>query len=357
MSQLSFISFIFLGYTFLICGISCKSKLFREFVIFLFIFFFASIAATRFDTVPDTKEYIKHYIDVAKLPFNDFGLYYFEPGYVLLAKLNYRIFREYYRIFFLFLTILNCLLVSVSIKNFYCDERETSKYVVLSLIYYISFYGLYFNFIVLRFGLAGSFFLLSLANFKKKNIKSVIFYSMSILCHMSFLIILPFYICVFLQKKIHSKAFYYIWLLVVGIIYYFRMGRLFTSSILAIIVHFGEKIFGNYAYYLNNLDLGNSKIAMRFTLNYLMGFIFVRYGNIKDRYYAVILFFYFIGLSIYSLFSMIELIDRVSDILLLSGIFLVPIYYKALKTVQDKFILYFPICIMNMLFAIRIINR
>ena len=207
MSQLSFISFIFLGYAFFICGISCKGKLFREVLIFFFIFFFASLAAIRFNTVPDTKAYIMHYADVAKLPFNDFGFYYFEPGYVFLAKLNYRIFGENYRFFFFFLTALNCLLVAVCVKTFFCNERETSKYVVLSLLYYVSFYGLYFNFIVLRFGLAGSFFLLSLANFRKRNVRSVIFYVVSVLCHMSFFIVLPFYICIFFRKKNHSKTF------------------------------------------------------------------------------------------------------------------------------------------------------
>lgn len=357
MSLISFVSLLLFSYIFFVCGVCCKTKYLQILFSFLFVSFFAFLSAIRFESVPDTIEYIEHYNAVASLPFNDFGYYIFEPGYVFLVKIYHRLFSNGgYSGFFFFLAVLNCFLILCGIKTYYKAEKDVAKIIVVSLVYYVSYYGLYFNFIVLRFGLGASFFLLSLANAKYKNIGALCFYGLALFCHTSFLIVIPFYLFALFYNKNKPKTFYYLWLLVIALIYYCRLGRFVTSFLFHVIAQIGG-IIGRYSYYLNDVSLGNSKISIKFTLNFILAFIFVKYGNLKDSRYVFLLLIYLSGLMIYACFSSILLIDRVSDVCLVSGVLLIPSFYRALKTWGDKLILYFPVCIMNMIFIIRIINR
>lgn len=354
MTNLTFILFLLIGYIFFCLSIIKNNKNTEVILRFLFIIFFSFIAAFRFSTVPDTEVYIKHYNDIASLSFSDFGFYHFEPGYVCLVKLYCKLLGGSCHNFFFFLTFINLIIVSHSFNILY---KKQYSLINISLLFFISYYGLYFNFIVLRFGIGASFFLCSLAYIKHKKIYSILFYALSIFCHTSFFLIFPIYIIMLMYNNCKQKIFFYIWLLVIGIIYYFRIGRFLTNSLIQIIILILKKIFLNYTYYFENLDFGNEKISIRFTLNYILGFIFIRYGYIKNKTYLINLIIYLVGLSIYSFFSAIELIDRISDIYLLSGIFLISNYFSSLKNIRDKLILFYPICILNAIFAIRIINR
>ncbi|WP_294168588.1 EpsG family protein [uncultured Clostridium sp.] len=313
-----------------------------KFMFWIISIFFMLIVAYRSLKVPDTLAYIMEYKNID----NDIYYSYFEKGFIFISKIINIIVGADYKKYFFCIALINIILIRRVIKNYLKFS------IVTPLVLYISFYGFYFNAIILRAGLAFSFILLAWIVFDKNKIKACIFFVIAILLHSSS-IFAVIGLVVFKMKKEISTRSYYIWLAIIGIFYFLKLGNLYSN----ILISFVDAYISNnrFIYYIENMQYDNG-ISLRFILNYLIAIICVMYRKGKDEKYINLLNIYMIGLTITAMLSNIMLIQRVTDFFIAINFILLAVIIENSKY-KIKWITIYTISVtLNAIFVLRIIN-
>lgn len=344
----------------------------------IFILPFCLIIQSRSLFVPDTEIYMNYFLseDSSLLNFNIYG---FELAFQVLTKIIKKIVGEDFRMYFALMTLTNLLIIDYALKKiikmFNNEQNESitenspetlttvqeKSYTILPLTLYVAFFGLYYNAIVLRVGIA--FSLLILASAFAIKVKSKINYVYVILLltlayffHSTALLGIIVILIILFSKQFSFRT-YFIILLTIGIVYFSNL----TSKL-------GSTVF-NFITSLNNLTLLSAKlgnyggeslfaaegISMKFVFFWLMSFVLAFYGAHGKIYYKF-LNVYIFGLAIFALMRRVLLVERVTDYFLIFSFVLFCLFL----ILQDNFkfwMYYVGLILIQAIFVLRITNQ
>lgn len=259
---------------------------------------FSSIATFRSTSVPDTSAYIDFFL-LYNLDITDFQYIGHEPGFTILGK-SAKILVDDYRFFFFVITVINLTLIYRALINFELNPA-------LGIVLYISFYGIYYNFIFLRSGLAASILIYCVslihAGFFKRATLSL---AASPLFHAS--IILHAFLLIILAKPLKKSTLNF--LLAFSVLIYLSGAT--DGLALGILNNIADiEYISRYQYYTENMKF-DSGLSMRFLMNCL---IVIGVINLAKNYEEIEKFAKLatLGLLMRSIFSSFLWVDRISD--------------------------------------------
>ena len=287
-----------------------------KWIYFIFVFLLSILFALRSDLTPDTAIYINAYKNI-----NLFNLIYtnikeFEFGYILFMALNKFVLGDDYRIFFFLVSIFGYTLIFFSSNEISDYLKSQKRYHMLILALYTSFYGIYYQGIVMRGGVAIALFSYSIMLFlNKKYCFSIVFYLLTFLFHKSAIFTVPvIYILLhnFNIRNIRQKKYYvFIVIFLLFIACYSVPG--FRPNLL----NFVSKYVGNIPFFYKfyaYIEHGNYGARIEFKSLYymLLAFMFVR-ENIIDVNFNKLINIYIFGVYLSVIIGQFENINRLLD--------------------------------------------
>jgi len=326
-----FIVSIFLLWCLFLGFIELKKIKLPKTIWWLNVILFAFICCTRDTNVPDTSEYIKFY--------NNISLYFSswitnndtEIGYSILMGIIKSLNLNYQSFFFI-IVIINFFVLNKTINE--CKEYFKIDHNIhyIFFILYLSFYGIYYNAMVLRAGIAISFCLYSIfLLLNKKYIVGMIMVLLSNIFHNSaivaFLIILFAFILPGFKRKFYRK-----YILFILIIYLIGINNIIFYNIIDVLQDFVVsnnmgRIYQSYIFKDNNFG-----IAFKVLYYFLIG-LYITFIN-ENIFLKMkkLINVYCIGLTLSILFSSITAFSRLTDFFFIFYIFiLINAYFKANK--------------------------
>lgn len=291
----------------------------NKFMLFLSVVSFISIVSLRPVAIPDTLPYLNFYeaVELADLWSNRF---YFEKGFVFLTCIL-KLFSSNSVYYFASLVCVNLALLIMSFNNLN-KEFSLKTPLVLGLIAYIPYYGLFYNAIVLRAGIALSLGLLALT--LKNKWSSLFFILLAFTFHKSSIILLLSYFIFNYFRKLSQKKYYFIAFSILFLylsgIHYFLINNI-VPDIISISQKLSVTSFANFKYYLsyfNDLKYSISYKLLYYILSLLIFIYILPY--VKSKIYFRYLNVFIVGLIISILFSTFEQITRLTDFLLISHV-------------------------------------
>lgn len=244
----------------------------------LMAFIFSILATNRSLAIPDTKEYI-HIYELINSDLFDFQERREEKGFLILIKI-FKALGFSVNWFFFCISIINSLILIKALRNLKID-------IVIGLAFYMSFYGLYYNFIILRFGLAFSLFILAISyQFRGCNFKSTLFLLLATIFHyIAFLGFLSLFAK--LAKPIFSRK---VLILIVVLSFLLEILGMSNFIIKPIVNALNNRDSGLYVYYMVSAEY-ISGFSLRNLVMYLaaiVGLVFF-YNELKPYYNILVL--------------------------------------------------------------------
>lgn len=241
---------------------------------------FSMLAATRNDFF-DSGSYKLLFDQCKNTGFIDcLNIPNYEKGFVILTKLITYISNDY-RFYFFIIPVFNILIIMFSLKKLRVGYLK-------GIIVYISTIGIYYNFIVLRQGLAISLLFLAYSFFKEKNyIISVCICILAYYFHMSTLfVIILLGICTLIKENRH----FLIYISALSILFYL-IGNMagVLPYILKYVVSLLPQSMSKYAFYTDVIQYDTSiSIIYLFVLVYnLYYLLFNKKFNLKIAKYII----------------------------------------------------------------------
>lgn len=314
-------------------------KIFTLLIIMLFIF----LASYRSIHIPDTLAYANSY---HSLSLSNVEMSYFEIGFTIYSALIKFISGGNLTVYFGIITATNLLLIYKGL------EKINTNKLILPIILYISYYGIYFNFIVLRAGLAFSLLFYAYSIFYENRIKSVVFFLLACTFHQSAVVGIIGYFIIINSKKFSNNA-YFFWFLLIIIMYFLRVDIFFYDNIHLFLENTGFLKTNHFGYYFDNIKF-TSGISNKFIFNYILGIFMISVRKYYDVKYQNVLNIYMVGLTIISLFSSFLWIERISDYFIAFSFIILT---KAIYTFKDKgvqLLISMIVVFFNLLFIFRI---
>lgn len=317
-----------------------KTKKINLIISTFLLIIFVLLVGTRPLSIPDTTPYFYFYKNL-DLNLLDLKYSYFEKGFVLFAKIIKKYISNSERVYFAVITIFNLFFLEKNLKK---EFKKT----MIPLYIYISYYGIYHNMIILRFGLGFIFFTISVFyNKNKKLLMSLVFFIISYFYHKSFIFGIFIYL---IPKRNLNRKFYLTLITIIGLLYYFRLG----NNIITILIDIYLKYFpleNRYSIYLSNLSYEKG-FSYRFFLNYLI-LIWIYLEKKIDGYFYNL---YIFGMLFLSIFSGILLIERITDIYLGLNMLAISYYIENNKNKLKNILIYLVIVFFNFIFITRILK-
>ena len=328
--------------------------------------------------VPDTDVYMNYFMmeDADLLYYNDYG---FEIGFQFLTKLIKLVVSDNYQFYFALITLINLVLIFNAVKRI--NKLHQEEYKVLSdsdvspttestgffsiilLTLYVAFFGLYFNSIVLRVGIAFSLVVFAVSYALKKNKKPVdyivilLFLILSVLFHstaiLGFIIIL-----IILFSKKHSFKFYFILLSIIAGFYFLNLTSRLGGVVFNIIASLNAftLLSDKLSNYGGTQSLFAAEgISIKFVFYWFMSFVLLLNDNQSKLYYKLFNV-YLVGLAVFALLRSVLLVERVTDYFLLFSFVLFYLFLSQKEGVKF-WMFYIGIVLVQLVFVLRIINR
>ncbi|MGD6856663.1 EpsG family protein [Bacillus infantis] len=321
----------------------------KIFLISICIFFAIIVASRSVNIVPDTLGYLTAYLSLDTFTFytSETAPSGFELGFIYLSELIKMFAGPYYFIYFLFITIINLIIIVFSLKNIFETNLKYSN-IFVAIAIYISYYGFYYNAIVLRAGIAISIILLaaSLA-LKKKWLVSISLVLLAITFHQSAIIGLVILLILKLKIRFSKKKYFIIWL-VIGIVLFSKIGTHFMLDIILYLLNY----FPEYNVYIRTLSFSTTLTSWNI-FYYLLGGLFLTYSKKNDRYYNI-LNVYYIGILLVALVPGMNILYRMLDYFIVFNFILFHMYILDKKLYITKFLLFSLYFLSNLYAVIKI---
>lgn len=317
-------SIVFFGLcTFIFCFVElCGSKKTWIYSVFLAIIM-AAIISLRGNTLPDTKDYTD--IFLATPTFGEdcslsVDYQYFEIGYVLWTKFFKTLFGNNAKFFFFLSTLFNSLVwLYITYRLKILTANSTNKILkipyCISIAIYFSYYGIWYNAVVIRQGIALSFLLLMVIFvLERKRLRAILSLIIAVLFH-KIAILGCVILLILIFFPVLKKQTYYILCFILPLIGISNIGLKIYSIVGSIIgnVFRTSSSFSRFAYYIDNMEYGQySKTNLFF---YLLLFFFLYY-NIEHQIYYKILNIYIVGIGLTFFLEFVLLSYRITDIFL-----------------------------------------
>lgn len=323
----------------------CKVKISYLFFSTICISLMMLCALRPFNETYDTRVYIEWLEEIAPTSLFQFNGR-FRPGFELLSKIILLFSGSNYRIYFAVLVILNCIIVFKAISNI-------DQFSGISFVLYIGFNGLFYNYIVLRSGLALSFVLLSYSYLNKSRKKAFICLLIAVLFHETSLVVLGAYFFKRYLLPVKKNKLY----LLTGISVLLYLSKIFDKFIynLMLWIHpfLPSSWFHTYILYLDAAD-ANYKISIYYLLCFFLTFLTIHFYSERIKEYESFLAINIIGQLGFSLFSANTIVGRLWDYMVpATFIFLFPKIFKGRK---DSKLIYLFVFLMGIALYTRMIT-
>lgn len=339
---------IFMGLSYLFLALEEITNRPKKILKLLIISAFIVLASFRSLTIPDTYAYASSY-QYLRVGLSNVFMSYYETGFTIFSMLIKLVAGSNYRLFFGVIAGTNLFLVNKLIKKY------NIPLTIMPLLIYLSFYGFYDNFVVLRAGLAFTVLLYAWSTFRINKIASLFLFVLAASFHQSALIGILGYLVIIRSRKVSPKI-YLIWLFAIISLYFLRIDVFIYDFIIEIMVE--NDLFNNhkFLYYVNNIKFTEG-ISYRFLLNYLIAIFLIFTKNNKPNYYHDLLNIYMIGMTIVAFFPSFVWIERLTDFFIATNFILIPIAINTFKDKYIRIIICLPIIALNVLFVLRIMNK
>ena len=295
----------------------------------ILILAFSLIIAFRPDTVPDTMSYIEIFGDIdsnVSYGFDLFGEYdSVEYGFLYLIK-----FFKYFShnaVFFFFVV---CFIsVSITMKGIQMIVRNlTRREMCFPFVFavYISYFGIYYNGIAIRQGLAIAFCTLALAFLlNRKYVRGLLLTFVAFMFHrLSFIAFLIFLLYKLLANLRISFKAYFICLFILLVYCISGLGYYINKYAFSLLLSLLNLIGLGKAYnsYIENWALYVHGFPYRVVLNILLGFLLLMIGD-RNKESKNLLNIYLVGLITLCTFFGISAIYRGADYFMYFSVLLV----------------------------------
>lgn len=356
-----------------------ERKCYIPFLKWIFIIPFAWLVATRSMKVPDTEMYAEFFENDLS-DFYNFNLVSFEIGFQIFTKLIKAFITDDFILYLAIIVVINLVIIDFSVNNigkliqkeqvdsynklgFQGSNRFFSNYSfsILPLTLYVSFFGIYFNAIVLRVGMTLSLVVLA-SSIAIKSKKSYFDYILILLIlilgyffHSTAVFGFLIMFVLFSNFMFSKKTYLWIWLLI-GIIYFTNFSTWLANGVFYFMLTLNDLtvLATKLESYDGNVTHEIQGISMKFMFFWIMSF-FLIYYSINSKIYFKYLNVYLIGLLIFGLFRSILLIERVTDYFLLFSF--ISFYLFLVMQSPSRFWLYFiSITFFQLIFILRITN-
>ncbi len=356
---------IFVVFCFCSCLISLFSK--KNDNVFLFVvssLIFAFLIGNRSITdVPDTIVYHNFYKETIPLSLADFGNYGFEPGFQILTKLFKLFTFGYHELFFTLICLFNFYFTYKILNNF---SENKNLYLVIGLNLYLVYFGLFYNAIVLRQGLALTFVVYAISLYynkpenKKAYVTICLLFLLAFSMHVSSVVgIISFLI--FKYSKSKGINHYIITLFLCVFTYFSKFGvavlLLFFSLIDKFLQTLKGTVFEKYLFYQSQLTDITYEISFKILFFYVVAvIILLNFLELTKKDLRLVNVFFF-GLFLVSFLGFVEQISRITDyFLIFSFVILYKIFIKIKN--KDSRIIFLGLTLgLQLFFVFRIINR
>lgn len=305
-----------------------KKNKFKNVILGVFLVLFTLFAVFRSTEIPDTIEYIEI--------FNTGSVFAntWDWGFRLILLIGL-LFKSYRVMFFLVVAFNMCIL-ALCIRKMTRISKCASKtkvglYCVSVFLLFISFYGMYYNFIVIRMGSASLLLIYAWLLWcdekdEKRYVKAAIAFVGACLMHRSALVgILGF--VVLTKKFMLSKKQERIFIGAIGLIYFSRISYLLKDFILGILTNVIE---GKYEYYIQNMKFDSLSISYRFVFNFLI-LVFMHLYDMEDTVFRRLKNVYILGMLIHACCWPIIWCGRITDFFICINVFLLPFVMNRLE--------------------------
>jgi hypothetical protein len=318
----------------------------------LFLFGFFMLVAFRPITLHDNSHYNDLFnFDINNFKYNEYIPFFLqELGFYYLTYIIKFYFTNSVEFYFVIITSINLInfyvgsrlilnMISNEQKNAVveskCNLIKTKHFLIIPLfLFYLSNYGILYNFIVLRAGLALSFLYLAASLFiANKKLLAIVVLMFSLLFHQTAIIGILVLITNFFAG--FKKKTYIIYLGIIFILYLFRVDKYFASidlnSIFELSERKDENIYGSYI----SKEQSSSSYSIRILFLFVKLFIVVLVefqSAILKRILNTVIF----GLSLLVFGSSFLAFTRVADYFI---IFSFPLFYLSIfqiKKVSDQ---------------------
>ena len=246
----AFVVILFFVGCFLLSAIELRYKI--PFAKWIFIIPFCLLIANRSEFVPDTGAYMDFWDELAAFEINE--AIAFELGFQYYSSFLKFFIGDDVRLYFAVLTLFNLLLIDFSvfrIEQVLKREAEAGSGIVLygnrlwrltdfsiiPLTLYVAFFGLYFNAIILRVGVAFSLLVFASVFAVKTNRRWVDYACLVALCvisyfmHATAVVAIPLLLVLLFSRKYPTQLYLWVWV-IAGVIYFTNMSS-----------QLGEKVF------------------------------------------------------------------------------------------------------------------
>lgn len=301
----------------------------RLFLIFLIILFCFTVISRQYGyfSYSDLRSYIWRFIN------NDNA--YFGTGYNILCNIIRSLFGTNINTYLASISILILGIAIISIKV-WSGNTQPIFYNTFVLLF-VTYWGVVFSSEVIRSGIAIVFSLLAIALAKEKKIFiCIVCIIFSIAFHWTEIFIVPIILLMFITKdkskgKINT-SFFYGWMLILIFLDIFNFSYIFSevlNVVLQLIVTQTSQ-FEHYLLYLNPRprDTLLSFLSPQY-IYYRVLALYLVYIFRKAKSSSILLYSYYIGLSIYTLMSSFGVVTRMQWIFTVPSIFLLYDYIES----------------------------
>lgn len=331
MNTIFFLTYSLLLWALCVFDIIKASKDLRKIVAYAIILSFSFYAAMRGMDVSDTMPYAEYFQAIRSEIFTE-GFFAingrFEIGYEFLTK-TIALFTNNTKVYFFLIAIINISLA----YNIFSDRN----YVIIPLVVYISFFGFYFGFVILRAGISILCFCYGVLKCRKNIIRLLISFAFAFVFHNSAIVAIVFY---FLGRIGNKNIPFGVAFSIIIVSFAMYVSELFLKLMSTEIIHFLESISSSNKIWIKGLGFlkelvptGQILISKRFVFNIIIylgtKIVISRSPTLKkERNLQIIDRLLILSFIMIGLFGNGTLIGRLSDYLFIFNIVYIKLTFK-----------------------------
>ena len=329
---------------------------------FIFSLILSLLVAIRSESTPDTSNYLNFYRSIECGNLVSLSQFSFEPGFQLYTHFLKLISFGNTSIYLFYISITNTLILWKTFNNI--DNNQTNNPTLFLILYY-SFFGLFYNAIVIRAGIAISLVLFTISlqdstklNHLKKRTVTLCVLIIAVLFHYSAILSIPIYIIYRYTPKLSKGTYILLWIIPTTL-FAAKISSFIIPNLINIVLNIFDTLsntnLNKYSYYITELYDLNSKLPYRLIFQFAACLLFISVNNATKQYYKF-LNIYLCGLFLSSIFYSIEQLSRITDYFLIFSFILFYMIYE--RYLLNKYIIipFISTIYLQLIFVIRIIK-
>ncbi|RHR40027.1 EpsG family protein [Parabacteroides sp. AF18-52] len=311
--------------------------------IFLFIIAISFLTSIRNDSVPDTKNYREYYNALEGI--ESFIFYTFELGFQCYSYILKIILKGNDKLYFFCITFMNSILIFDALKRIQqlikSNTNSAINPLLYGLVFLFSYYGLFYNAITIRAGIAMALYIQAFSFLCKDDLATSDKIKIFIICFLAYFFhksSVIFWMILFLAHFMPrlSKRTYLLIILFSCLIFFSRVNILvlnvFNSFFEKIINILSNSNLDTISLYRETITEEETKLSFKFMFQLFSGFLFlsVRFISMPKMYFYF-LNIYYIGLVLGAFLAPITMMYRVLDYFLILTFILYMFWVQSTK--------------------------